>query len=202
MSIFPESCTHAQRLYLSALRSLPTPIPRLALRLSNTSPPSLCAWRKERWFVEAEQTAMQESSDILLAAATSAAVDGRDIEVYHEGVVVGTRKEYSEKLMVELLKAFRPEFAKKPTSQTTNNVVLASPAQIAEVVKRLSPTNGNGQQSPQLLESASPQSQSTPAAPRPVIDITASVQEVSKGNSSITSDNEAHPKWEDDPAFL
>jgi hypothetical protein len=59
---------------------------------------------RERW-----DEAIEVAVDSLEAEARRRAVQGIEKPVYHKGAVVGTIREYSDRLLIFLLKANRPE---------------------------------------------------------------------------------------------
>jgi hypothetical protein len=60
-------------------------------------------------FADNWDDAMDEAVDLLEAVARGRAVNGIDKPVYRGGVQVGTIREYSDTLLIFLLKAHRPE---------------------------------------------------------------------------------------------
>jgi hypothetical protein len=147
--------THAQVLYLDALRSLPVPLPRLARRAARIHPTTLSDWRADPAFVELERTAMREAAELCIAEAAVSAIEGRDRPIYQMGKLVGYEKVHSEKLHIELLRAFASDkFARKEhntfVQQTNKTIVLKTPEEIADAVRRLSPTFRPSSARPQL----------------------------------------------------
>jgi hypothetical protein len=67
-------------------------------------------WRAaDALFAEAWNEAEQEAADKLEREAWRRAVEGTDKPVTYQGVITGTYKEYSDKMLEILLKAHRPE---------------------------------------------------------------------------------------------
>jgi hypothetical protein len=60
-------------------------------------------------FADQWDDAIDESVDLLEAVARGRAVNGTDKPVYQGGVQVGTIRQYSDTLLIFLLKAHRPE---------------------------------------------------------------------------------------------
>lgn len=60
-------------------------------------------------FAEQWDDAVDEAVDLMVAVARSRAVNGTDKPVYQGGRQVGTIREYSDTLLIFLLKAHRPE---------------------------------------------------------------------------------------------
>lgn len=59
-------------------------------------------------FARAWDEALEEACDLLEAEARRRGVEGIDKPVYHEGVKVDTIKQYSDTLLIFLLKGARP----------------------------------------------------------------------------------------------
>ena len=127
--------------YLAVLSVVP--VERLARSRSGTTKAQLARWRRWEWFRNEEESAAKEAADLLLADAWSAATEGRLQPVYQMGMLVGYKREYSEKLHELLIRGLMKErFGAAGAATTTNNtVVLASPEAVADAVRRLSPTS-------------------------------------------------------------
>jgi hypothetical protein len=65
--------------------------------------------REDPAFADQWDDAIDEAVDLLEAVARGRAVNGTDKPVYQGGVQVGTIREYSDTLLIFLLKAHRPE---------------------------------------------------------------------------------------------
>lgn len=65
--------------------------------------------REDATFADQWDDAIDEAVDLLEAVARGRAVNGTDKPVYHRGVAVGTVRDYSDILLMFLLKAHRPE---------------------------------------------------------------------------------------------
>jgi hypothetical protein len=83
---------------------------RLACEQCGVGRRTVYEWRErdpefQRQYADAEQDAV----DRLEAAAWRRSVDGVELPVYQKGQLVGTTREYSDHLMIALLKAHRPE---------------------------------------------------------------------------------------------
>jgi len=64
--------------------------------------------RRNEVFAKGWDDSLQVAYDVLEAEAWRRAVQGTDKPVYQKGMMVGTVREYSDKLMVVLLRAARP----------------------------------------------------------------------------------------------
>jgi hypothetical protein len=62
----------------------------------------------DKAFASAWDDALDEAADALEAEARRRAVDGTEEAVYHQGVVCGTIRKYSDSLLTLLLKAHKP----------------------------------------------------------------------------------------------
>jgi hypothetical protein len=72
--------------------------------------PQMYVYRdRDARFAAAWQAAEDEGTDVLEAEARRRAVDGVEKPIYHQGVCVGTVWEYSDTLLIFLLKGRRPE---------------------------------------------------------------------------------------------
>ncbi len=71
--------------------------PRTVYARKDSDPEFAAAWR----------AALEEHADSLEAAARLRAVEGTDKGVWHQGVLVGTEKQYSDSLLLAMLKAKR-----------------------------------------------------------------------------------------------
>lgn len=142
--------TIEQRAYLAILSNFPAE--RMAAKRAKVTLQQVRAWRKDEAFRAVEQDAAADAVDALVADAWSAATEGRLVPIYQMGQLIGYRREYSEKLHVELLKGLRPETfdrrALKAETTTHNTVIMASPEAIRDAVRRLSPTVSGQIQAP------------------------------------------------------
>lgn len=134
--------TIEQRAYLAILANFPAE--RMAAKKARVSLQQVRQWRRDEAFRAVEADAAADAVDALVADAWSAATEGRLVPIYQMGQLIGYRREYSEKLHVELLKGLRPEVfdrrALKAEQTTNNTVIMASPEAIRDAVRRLSPT--------------------------------------------------------------
>jgi len=134
--------TIEQRAYLAILSNFPSE--RMAAKRAKVTVQTLRSWRQDEAFGAVEADAAADAVDALVADAWSAATEGRLVPIYQMGQLIGYRREYSEKLHVELLKGLRPEVfdrrALKTETTTHNTVIMASPEAIRDAVRRLSPT--------------------------------------------------------------
>ena len=127
--------------YLGALRAIPAP--RLAREAAGVSSRQVAAWRRNPGFAALEREAAQDAAEALLASAYNRAVNGVLKPIFQLGKLVGYEREYSDKLAEVLLKGMLPKMF-KPTAkdeQRPRQVILATPEQVAEAVRRLSPTS-------------------------------------------------------------
>ncbi len=78
-----------------------------AARVDRSTP---YTWRdNDPKFAEAWEVAREAAADVLEAEAFRRAVTGTNKGVYHQGVLVNTEKQYSDRLLELLLKANRPD---------------------------------------------------------------------------------------------
>ena len=125
--------------YLAAMRQRPSV--GCAMRMAGVRFANLRQWRQCARFRELEAEAVEVGKGVLFAAAWNAAVIGWLEPVYCGGVLCGHRRRYSDRMRELLLKALFPHlFDKAAPAVRPPAIVLASPEQIAEVVRRLSPT--------------------------------------------------------------
>lgn len=76
-------------------------------------------------FSDEWDTALEEAADNLEQEARRRAMTGVAVDVYHQGVVVGTKTEYSDSLMALLLKAHKPEkYRERIDTQHSGGVTL------------------------------------------------------------------------------
>jgi len=147
--------TLPQYRYLRCLAVFPSE--RMAAKTALTTTQEVRRWRRDPAFVELERDAAADAVDALVADAWSAATEGRLVPIYQMGQLIGYRREYSEKLHVELLKGLRPEVfdrrALKTETTTNNTVIMASPEAIRDAVRRLSPTVSGQLQAPSTTPS-------------------------------------------------
>ena len=66
-------------------------------------------------FAEAWDAAIDEATDRLEAEARRRALDGVPEPVFYQGKIVGTIRRYSDRLLVVLLRAYRPERYREKT---------------------------------------------------------------------------------------
>ncbi len=130
-SITPEH----QQFYLAALREGAT-----HKRAAKDSGVSYSTWNRYRksnpWFEEFIEEAIEEGSDELEEEATRRAVKGIDKPIVYKGEITGYTKEYSDTLLIFLLKARRPEkFRERQEVQHTGPDGLAE--RMAEGRRRL-----------------------------------------------------------------
>ncbi len=81
--------------------------------------------RKDEVFAEAWTEARETFADNLEMEARRRAVEGIEQPVFHGGVQVGTQRVYSDKLLMMLLRANRPE---KYAERRKTHVIADSPA--------------------------------------------------------------------------
>ena len=129
--------------YLGFLRACP--VPRMAREAAGVSSGSVANWRRQiEGFAALEREAVQDAKDTLLASAYNRAVHGVLKPVFQLGRLVGYEREYSDKLMEVLLKGMLPKIFRPapPEPQRPQQIILATPEEIADAVRRLSPTSG------------------------------------------------------------
>jgi hypothetical protein len=81
-----------------------------AARTAGMSRNAAYEWRKDdAAFAEAWAEAEQEAADKLEREAWRRAVEGTDKPIVHQGLITGTYKEYSDRMLEILLKGHRPE---------------------------------------------------------------------------------------------
>lgn len=81
-----------------------------ACRAANIGRQTVYAWREDDDdFARAWAGALEEAVDALEKEAWRRARDGTDRPIVYQGVVTGSYREYSDRLMEILLKAHRPE---------------------------------------------------------------------------------------------
>lgn len=126
--------------YLVSLRMCPSPW--MAAQRAGVRTNQLSVWRDSEEFRRLEAEAGMECGHALLAAAYQRATYGVIKPVFQMGTCVGYVREYSDKLAEVLLKGLLPKmFRPEPQEQIRERVLLGTPEQVAEVVRRLSPTS-------------------------------------------------------------
>jgi len=138
----PESgLTLSQMAFLTAFRVCPSgPV---AARRAGVSISAVNDWRgSSDAFKLAYADAFEAARGALFSSMWVSATEGDVKAVYQGGIRVGYERKFSDRMRELLAKAVMPEmFARKElagASQTVN--IKATPEQIAEVVRRLSPT--------------------------------------------------------------
>ena len=104
---------------------------------------NLKLWRQSERFRELEEESLELGKGLLFERAWSLAVEGELQPIFQGGRCVGYRRKFSERMMEMLLKAFFPaQFDRKAMhgQPVKERVILGTPEQVAEVVRRLSPT--------------------------------------------------------------
>ena len=97
----------------------------------------------DKEFAELMAEAAEEAADLLEEEARRRAVTGTDRPVYYKGTKCGSIREYSDTLLVVLLKATRPDkFRENAHIDHSGSVGL----QFTEVVVELTPAVGDDQQ--------------------------------------------------------
>jgi hypothetical protein len=128
--------------YLGNLRACPAA--RLARDAAGVSAAQVAGWRKNiAGFAEMEREAGKDAADALFASCYNRATHGVLKPVYQMGHLVGYEREYSDKLAELLLKGMKKEMFedKEEKGSVTNQIVLTDANQIAEIVRKLSPTS-------------------------------------------------------------
>jgi len=80
----------------------------------------LAGWRKESSFAEQYEQSKKDYVIHLEAAADKRGVEGVDEDVYYEGKVVGTKKKYSDALLMFRMKGLAPETYKERMDHSGN----------------------------------------------------------------------------------
>lgn len=132
--------TEPQIRYLAAMRVLPSV--GCAMRAARVRFANLRKWRESARFRELEAEGVEIGRGVLFEAAWNAAVIGVLEPVYQGGVMVGKKRKWQPRILELLLKGMLPElFDRKALAGSRPKVTIhATPEQIAEVVRRLSPT--------------------------------------------------------------
>jgi len=118
------------------LRQLPRLVTStLALRAAGATPSQLARWREQDGaFCVAERQAREEIADQLEAEAVRRAFRGVRKPVYQGGLLAGYLTEYSDTLLVFVLKAMRPERFRDRSEVSVNPIVKVvagfDPAQV------------------------------------------------------------------------
>jgi hypothetical protein len=86
-------------------------------------------------FTEAWEDALEEAGDLMELEARRRAVDGTQKPVFYQGDIVGHIREYSDTLLIFLLKAAKPEKYRERTSTDNYNIDLTALSD--EQLKRL-----------------------------------------------------------------
>jgi len=108
--------------YLRALARLWTPA--LALKAAGHTPSELAMWREhDAAFLVAERQCREGLTDQLEAEAVRRAFRGVRRPVYQGGLLAGYLTEYSDQLLIVLLKAMRPERYRERSEVSVNPVV-------------------------------------------------------------------------------
>ena len=94
----------------AALPSSRTSVVLLACRMAGVSRATVYRHRnRSARFARRWDDAVEDTVDVLEAEARRRAVSGVDRPVYYRGAVVGSAREYSDNLLMFLLKTLRPE---------------------------------------------------------------------------------------------
>ena len=97
-----------QRAFLGAYRLCANV--RAAARLARCARSQHYWWLKQPAYAEAFADAREEACDALKSEAWRRAVKGVVKPIYYQGDIVGTVKEYSDNLLMFLMKAAMPEY--------------------------------------------------------------------------------------------
>lgn len=88
--------------------------------------------RQNEHYREAFAIARQRAGDLLEEEAHRRAMEGYEQPIYYKGEKVGSRKVYSDYLLVELLRGAKPEIYRPSTEVNTNvNINLSDAVQAA-----------------------------------------------------------------------
>ena len=135
--------TMAQAAFLISFRLIPSE--PLAAMKSSVSISAVKDWRRQPVFRQAYADAYEAARGALFASMWISAVEGDVEAVYQGGLRVGYRRKFSDRMRELLAKAVIPEmFARKELAGAAPIVhIKATTEQIADVVRRLSPTRRN-----------------------------------------------------------
>jgi len=108
--------------YLAALPRFSTPGP--ALKAAGATPSQLARWREEDGaFLAAERQVREGIADELEREAVRRAFRGVRRPVYQGGLLAGYLTEYSDQLLMFVLKAMRPERFREKSEVSVNPIV-------------------------------------------------------------------------------
>ena len=90
-------------------------------------------------FAEAWDDALEDGLDALEAEARRRALDGTEKPIFHAGVQVGTVREYSDQLLIELLRAHRGKLFRPGGASNVNVAVGVQPTgpSMDEITERI-----------------------------------------------------------------
>ena len=131
----------SQLAFLTAFRLIPHET--MAARKAGLSISSVQHWRSgDKLFQQAFAEAFEAATGALFTSMWISAVEGDVEAVYQGGIRVGYKRKFDPKMREMLAKATMPALFDKKSLQgpSANITIKASPAQIADVVRRLSPT--------------------------------------------------------------
>lgn len=141
--------TEPQVRYLAALRLRPSV--GCAMRSARVRFANLKRWRESLGFRAGEQEAVELGKGVLFQAAWEAAVTGVLEPVFQGGLLVGHKRRFSERMRELLLKSLMPEVFDRKALQgqpPLKTIIFGSAEEIAEVVRRFSPTARRGMEHP------------------------------------------------------
>lgn len=96
-------------------------------------------WEKSPAFRAAWRMALDQATDTLEAEARRRAVEGWEKPVFYQGQPVGAIREYSDSLLMFLLRAHRPERFRDRTKEEGNEPVMVHIARFAPEVQEGAP---------------------------------------------------------------
>lgn len=132
--------TKAQAAFLVAFRLIPSQ--PLACRKACVSISAVEDWRKKPLFRQAYADAYEAACGALFSSIYVSAVEGDVEAVYQGGIRVGFKRKFSDRCRELLAKAMMPSlFDRKALAGPSVNInIKATQAQIAEAVRKYSPT--------------------------------------------------------------
>ena len=117
-----ENDEASKQFYLDALPKLVTS--SLALKAAGATPYQLAVWREsDAAFLVAERYAREAIADQLEAEAVRRAFRGVKRPVYQGGLLAGYLTEYSDQLLMFVLRAMRPERFRERSEVTVTPIV-------------------------------------------------------------------------------
>lgn len=129
--------------------------------------------QKDEDFAEAWEAAMYASADLLVDAAVTRAVDGVEKSVFFKGEVVGSEVNYSDTLLIELMRARRPKEFRRANQEVNVDVNVKANIGVAILPMTATSTEAWEADAKKLVENQ----KQLPAFESNVIDVTPTVVE-------------------------